>query len=882
MGTVSSGKSHYSEYESYSCDLRRRCLTSVQSRAASYAPAIGALMDNNDYQSGDESPSSTVDERTRRGREEPSRQAPVEKEGPACQACRKKKAKCSRNTPCSQCVKHKVDCVYDDKKSKPGMRPGAIESLSQRLASTQAVLEQMFMGQGVLWQQVWRCLDAASDQARPAPSHPESVGPPPRTNSFVHESAVRLKELLSSLADTEEDVAAQECGGRSSKRRRLDAEGEDDDNDPPLAQTVVNPPIDDAEPDLPEDLVNSLVDIYFARIQPWIPMLHTVTFRRDMNLPSMRPRLRTIFSAIISICTRFSDDPRLGSVDAKSRLAKKHRQRVILESMESFSARNLQALIIVAFDTSIVGSMTRTVEQLRLSVEDENRYSSTNDAKVLIKRMDFLPQCQDWLESEEQRRIFWNTFLMDRFCSIATGWNLSLTGADVKRRLPCEGYLWEKGMPLAEPTPYFGVSEKSDRLNDPLPSPRSETAHHDSQNSLGGFAYSIEATESLSLVTTFFLQQAVNVTKVHELELWLMRFKQLDLRLVQYAVTLEPSPYRRRYQSTDIPTRWKIFLPDRWREGCARGPDGRMDCNLILAHVTHNTAVVLLHQCIAYPSPEWQAIPLRLPSSSSAETCLAAAKEVAIITDNFLRCTDFLVNPQFSFCLFVCGRMLITHAAYSGTPLTQEFETLVHALQEVSRRWNGSHASLTMAKPCDDLASKFASRLLNDRTSVPDMGDMRQAVYSDVHVTLDLPSSPKPSHVQGSAAAGYDFYNPATNLGQAIQFSENAPSRCPNTEVLQQDSPPDKVSMAFPPLPVALEMSTLGQSSTTQKDLGHVVPASAMYDAAAANPAASSTSAAYETGDSMFEMLNSYLDLGYPADQRISMFSHFGDGDGGT
>jgi hypothetical protein len=49
----------------------------------------------------------------------------------------------------------------------------------------------------------------------------------------------------------------------------------------------------------------------------------------------------------------------------------------------------------------------------------------------------------------------------------------------------------------------------------------------------GSFAYCIEATESLSLVTTFFLQQAVDVSKMRDVQLWLMKFKQLDLRMVQ-------------------------------------------------------------------------------------------------------------------------------------------------------------------------------------------------------------------------------------------------------------------------------------------------------------------------------------------------------------
>jgi hypothetical protein len=171
--------------------------------------------------------------------------------------------------------------------------------------------------------------------------------------------------------------------------------------------------------------------------------------------------------------------------------------------------------------------MTRTVEQLQLSIEDDD---VPPPAGVLIRRIAFLPPCRSWKEIEERRRIFWNVFLMDRFCSIATGWNCSLTSADVKRRLPCEGALWEEGEPLRAPTPYFGISDQSTNATGTLPNSRPEG---DDPTSLGGFAYCIEATESLSQVTSFFLQRAVDVSRMHDVQLWLMRFKQLDLRLVQ-------------------------------------------------------------------------------------------------------------------------------------------------------------------------------------------------------------------------------------------------------------------------------------------------------------------------------------------------------------
>lgn len=175
--------------------------------------------------------------------------------------------------------------------------------------------------------------------------------------------------------------------------------------------------------------------------------------------------------------------------------------------------------------------MTRTAEQLQLSVEDTDKPMTACNG--VIRRIAFVPRAKDWIEEEERRRVFWNIFQMDRFCSISTGWNLSITSADARRRLPCEGGLWQLGEPLDIPTPYFGVSDhqsNSSKDSFPLSSGRPET---EDQNSLGGFAYCIEATESLSLVTSFFLHHTIDVTRAQDAQMWLMRFKQLDLRLVQ-------------------------------------------------------------------------------------------------------------------------------------------------------------------------------------------------------------------------------------------------------------------------------------------------------------------------------------------------------------
>lgn len=53
-------------------------------------------------------------------------------------------------------------------------------------------------------------------------------------------------------------------------------------------------------------------------------------------------------------------------------------------------------------------------------------------------------------------------------------------------------------------------------------------------STVGAYAYCIEATESLSRITSYFLRQEIDFTDRTQVSDWLTRFKELDLRLVQY------------------------------------------------------------------------------------------------------------------------------------------------------------------------------------------------------------------------------------------------------------------------------------------------------------------------------------------------------------
>jgi hypothetical protein len=169
-----------------------------------------------------------------------------------------------------------------------------------------------------------------------------------------------------------------------------------------------------------------------------------------------------------------------------------------------------------------------------------------------MKPLEVLEPASDWTELEARRRLFWCIFNLDRYTSVHTGWNVSLTAEDVYRRLPADGNYFTREVPVQ--CPLFGIWNRAyanigsslsahvpaqyREESPPASAAEIETTTPSSQASvdaskLGAFAYAIEAIESLNQVTTFFLQQRIDwQNRQHVLD-WLTRFKELDLRLIQ-------------------------------------------------------------------------------------------------------------------------------------------------------------------------------------------------------------------------------------------------------------------------------------------------------------------------------------------------------------
>lgn len=371
--------------------------------------------------------------------------------------------------------------------------------------------------------------------------------------------------------------------------------------------------------------------------------------------------------------------------------------------------------------------------------------------------------------------------------------------------------------------------------------------------------------------------------------------------------------------------------------------------------MTHNTAVILLHQVLAFPpptSPLCQQLAMTSSSPLSAETCLAAAIEVATIAHEFLqRSPSALASPQFAFCLFICGRLLLAHAAQyrqqqqhqhesssppqaqSPPPAPATLDSLVTSLLEISQRWNGhpggpsaefSKGPGAGIRGSQNLASRFAMRLVDARCRGGSCNvlDIRDSVYSEEeylepHTTTAAAaaSASAVAAAVASEARGHGVLCVDVNVGvtgicgtdagagggQLLSSSSEYQHASQNTghdhqqqhqhnhhdyhgqqqESLSssrmaaalQGTSPDGMSMAFPPLPLALQDPRLSVVNGSAAAPASIIPAeslSILEDTPRSNGGGGVVL-------DNFADIDAFLDPLFLADQRISVFSYSGN-----
>jgi hypothetical protein len=282
---------------------------------------------------------------------------------------------------------------------------------------------------------------------------------------------------------------------------------------------------------------------------------------------------------------------------------------------------------------------------------------------------------------------------------------------------------------------------------------------------------------------------------------------------------------------------------------------------------------------------------------SSAETCMAAAAEISIIAEKYLQGSTSLTNPQFAFCLFITGRMLLAHALHYRTELPSEFESLINSLMEISRRWDGPHAKLGLDNKAENLASKFGCRLAQARDQGPQSLDIRQAAFSEeenhglINTRTAEQATLNSSSIQGTAMSSQSQTDQHVNqqlMSSNMESRDDINGGHSNTKVpvdsgTWQSSSPDSISLAFPPLPLSFQPycddgafpgATKSPVAAGNKKLSRTFNNESMYSASTYHNLSQHMNVSNPGGlVNGSEDLASFFEYDFIPMQRISMFS---------
>lgn len=212
-------------------------------------------------------------------------------------------------------------------------------------------IENMFLGQGILLQQLWQAKDAA------APILPSARD---RTTDSFLTYTDKLKRSFCALAwgdgSEEEGGADQPPSAMGSKRKRTSH----DDFVPvegPQERATAGA-VDMCQQIPPSRELETILDMYFKYVHPWVPVLHAATFLRRVRDPNRPAGVSLLVQAIVAVASHFLHSP--GDADSEERQEQQQdarqyaslcRQNVITLAIESNAKESIQALILVTFDS---------------------------------------------------------------------------------------------------------------------------------------------------------------------------------------------------------------------------------------------------------------------------------------------------------------------------------------------------------------------------------------------------------------------------------------------------------------------------------------------------------------------------------------------------
>ncbi|RIA85029.1 fungal-specific transcription factor domain-containing protein [Glomus cerebriforme] len=412
----------------------------------------------------------------------------------ACDACRKKKVKCSGDKPsCNNCTRLGLTCTYLPSTRKRGPRVGLVESLEKRLQQMEKLLQPL-KEQGIV--------DDAEDKkpvkkprlsknsetnshisANPYTpnvfnnSPQQSFGQTEFINTFSRTPLVeqQSQQEQTSNADRSDNITSEEeegtdllFFGKSSANPGFHNQREafvHCDRDPPIKsepseineqsspsdsnhsaeEIPIISPITDIVSQ--SDIILDLVSCYFRYLDIQITMFHEATFMKQLRQEKVS---KFLIYAMCAVSARYSEHPSI--IQKIPYMAGQHFAAIALnnylfDTFDSPTIEHVQGLILITIHMygigkgprawMFTGMAVRMAQELGLHKIDEAAFKLKTEGQ--------------FIQREIKRRTWWSCFRLDRFAACALGRPTLIDEDDCDVRLPCSESIWNLEHPFESP-----------------------------------------------------------------------------------------------------------------------------------------------------------------------------------------------------------------------------------------------------------------------------------------------------------------------------------------------------------------------------------------------------------------------------------------------
>jgi hypothetical protein len=195
-----------------------------------------------------------------------------------CSACRRRKVRCDKESPCNNCVRHGSVCVYDDQRESAAVTPESQQMLQDRIERLEKMIEDMASLSVQPAEPNWFRNNSISAESPASQARRES--PPP-----TEEQGFALYEQnLSYYVGPSYWMNLHDFSYEPRFLLRIDDVGETEVPPSPSWPISRMPTFDSmAQLHLSTETEDLLIELLFKHVEPFIRLVHEAHFRREVR-----------------------------------------------------------------------------------------------------------------------------------------------------------------------------------------------------------------------------------------------------------------------------------------------------------------------------------------------------------------------------------------------------------------------------------------------------------------------------------------------------------------------------------------------------------------------------------------------------------------------